>query len=94
MPWIASCPTSLISVIRSIPVDGEKKWNAIGEALNHINNLLKVIEESDMEICHLNFKLPLHEIDCILRCTTVPEKRIIYIMELATERKSYALWSW
>ena len=72
----------MISNIRAIPVDEDKKWEEINKATTHINNLLTIIEESGMEICHLNFKLPLHEINCILRCTTVPQDETIYVMDI------------
>jgi len=82
MPWIASCPISLISSIRALPVDENNKWEEIDKAREHINNLLTTIENSDMEICHLNFKIPLHKINCVLRCTTVPKLETIYIMDI------------
>lgn len=83
MSWVAVCPMSLISSVRTLPVDENKKWEEIDKAVNHINNLLTIIEDSGMEICHLNFKLPLHEINCVLRCTTVPADETIYIIDIA-----------
>lgn len=82
MPWVALCPNSLISNVRALPVDQDKKWEEIDKAKKHINDLLTTIENSDMEICHLNFKIPLHEINCVLRCTTVPLQKTIYIIDI------------
>lgn len=82
MPWVALCPNSLISNVRALPVDEDKKWEELDKAIKHINDLLTTIENSDMEICHLNFKMPLHEINCVLRCTTVPTLETIYIMDI------------
>ncbi len=83
MPWVAVSPISFISNVRALPVDEDKKWDELDKAVKHINNLLITIEESGMEICHLNFKLPLHGINCILRCTTVPADETIYVMDIA-----------
>lgn len=82
MPWVASCSTSLISNIHALPVDEDKKWGELDKIIEHINNLLTTIEDSGMEICHLNFKLPLHGINCVLRCTTVPRLETIFIMDI------------
>jgi len=82
MPWVALCSNSLIGNVRALPVDEDKKWSEIDKTMAHINNLLTIIENSDMEICHLNFKMPLHEINCVLRCTTVPTLETIYIMDI------------
>ena len=82
MPWEARCPISLISYVRTLQVDKEKQWDELDKAIKHINDLLTTIENSDMEICHLNFKIPLHEINCVLRCTTVPAQERIYLMDI------------
>lgn len=82
MPWVAKCSISLISNVRTLPVDENKKWTEIEKAVAHINELLTVIENSGMEICHLNFKIPLHEINCVFRCTTVPSQETIYIIDI------------
>jgi hypothetical protein len=82
MPWVALCPLTFISYVRTLQVDEDKKWEEIDKAREYLNNLLTTIEDSGMEICHLNFKLPLHGINCVLRCTTVPKKETIFIMDI------------
>lgn len=82
MSWVALCSNSLIANVRALPVDQDLKWKELDKAIDHINGLLTIIEKSDMEICHLNFKLPLHEINCILRCTTAPELETIFVMDI------------
>ena len=82
MSWVALCPNSIIANIRALPVDQDLKWKELDKAIEYINALLTIIEKSDMEICHLNFKIPLHEINCILRCTTVPELETIFVMDI------------
>ena len=82
MPWVGSYPLSFTSAFKTIPVDEDLKWEEMDRVSEHINGLLKIIENSGIEICKLNFKIPLHKINCVLRCTTVPERKTIYVIDI------------